>query len=140
MVRAVLDTNFYVSAAIQPGGSPGKLLKRFVADSAFEIVLSPAIVDEVLRALTYPEIRKHLRAGPSPALWFEDLLVLADLVAGDLRISGVCADPDDDMIVAAALEGRADYLVTGDRQLLAVGQYQGIRIVTPRAFLDRIAP
>ena len=140
MLRAVLDTNVFISAAIQPAGSPGQLLKRFLVGSAFEIVLSPAIVDEVLRALAYPKIGKHLRVGTSPALWFEDVLVLADLVAGELRAARVCADPDDDKIIAAALEGLADYVVTGDRQLLAVEQHEGIRLVTPRAFLDLITP
>jgi uncharacterized protein len=52
------------------------------------------------------------------------------------NVTGICADPNDDKYVAAALEGRAGSIVTGDRQFLALGRYEKIRIVSPRAFLD----
>jgi putative PIN family toxin of toxin-antitoxin system len=135
LLRAVLDANVYISAIIQPGGTPGRLVERFLRDEAFEIVLAPAIVDEVLRALAYPKVRKVLR-GADAQLWFEDLVVLADLVAGAQQLSGVCKDPDDDKYVAAALEGRAAFVITGDRAFLALKEHAGVEIVTPRAFLD----
>jgi len=132
--RAVLDANVYVSAIIQPAGTPGRLVERFLREASFEIILSPAIVDEVLRALGYPRVRKLLR-GADAQLWFEDIVVLSDAVA-DTQLSGVCEDPDDDKYVAAALEGRASHVVTGDRRFLAVGEHAGVEIVTPRAFFD----
>ena len=135
MLRAVLDANVYISAIIQPGGTPGRLVERFLRDAAFGIVLSPAVVDEVLRALAYPKVRKLLR-GVDAQLWFEDILVLADLVAGAQQVSGVCEDPDDDKHVATALEGRAAYVVTGDQAFLALKEHAGVAIVTPRSFLD----
>jgi len=135
LLRAVLDANVYISAIIQPSGTPGRLVERFLRDASFEVVLSPAIVDEVLRAMAYPKLRKLLR-GADPQLWFEDLVVLADLVAGAQQLSGVCKDPDDDKYVAAALEGRAAFVVTGDRACLALKERAGVEIVTPRAFLD----
>ena len=135
MLRAVLDANVYVSAIIQPGGTPGRLVERFLRDESFEVVLSLAIVDEVLRALNYSKVRKLLR-GADAQLWFEDLVVLVDLVAGAQQLSGICKDPDDDKYVAAALEGRAAYVVTGDRAFLALKEHAGVEIVTPRSFLD----
>jgi putative PIN family toxin of toxin-antitoxin system len=135
LVRAVLDANVYISAIIQPRGTPGRLVERFLRDAAFEIVLSPAIVDEVLRALAYPIVCKRLR-GVDAQLWFEDLAVLADLVPGAQRVAGVCKDPDDDKYVAAALEGRAPYVVTGDRAFLDLGEHAGVEMLSPRAFLD----
>ncbi len=135
MLRAVLDANVYVSAIIHPGGTPGRLVEGFLRDASFEVVLSPAIVDEVLRALAYPKVRKLLR-GADARLWFEDIVVLADLVAGAQQLSGVCEDPDDDKYVAAALEGRAAYVVTGDRAFLSLKEHAGVEIVTPRVFLD----
>jgi uncharacterized protein len=134
LLRAVLDANVYISAIIQPGGTPGRLVERFLRDAIFEIVLSPAIVDEVLRALAYPKVRKILR-GVDAQLWFEDLVVLADLVPGAKQLAGVCKDPDDDKYVAAALEGRATYAVTGDRAFLDLGEHAGVEILSPRAFL-----
>ena len=53
MPRAVLDANVYVSAAVRADGPPGQIIERFLRDAAFEIVVSQAIVDEVLRALAY---------------------------------------------------------------------------------------
>lgn len=134
MLRAVLDANVYVSAVIQPAGTPGRLIEGFLREANFELVLSPAIVDEVLRALGYRKVRRLLR-GADAQLWFEDVLVLADVVA-DTELSGICDDPDDDKYVAAALEGRASHVVTGDRRFLALGEHAGVAIVTPRAFLD----
>lgn len=58
MFRAVLDANVYISAAIRPEGPPGQIIERFLRDSAFELVVSPAIVDEVLRGLRYPKVTK----------------------------------------------------------------------------------
>jgi predicted nucleic acid-binding protein len=105
-------------------------------DAAFKVVLSPAIIDEVLRALAYPEVHRLMRHGADPQLWFEDILVLADLVGGAYNLAAACPDPDDDKYLAAAIEGRAAFVVTGDRQFLALGAYDEIRIVSPRAFLD----
>jgi putative PIN family toxin of toxin-antitoxin system len=50
----------------------------------------------------------------------------------------ICRDPDDDLIVAAAVAANADRLVTGDNDLLTLGEHQGVRIVTPRRFLDEL--
>ena len=135
MLRVVLDANVYVSAIIRPEGPPGRVIERFLRDSAFEIVLSPAIVEETLRALTYAKVRKYVRGTVDPQLWFEDIVLLAELVAGDYQMSAASADPDDDTYLAAALEGRATLVVTGDPDLLALEEHQGLRIVNPRAFL-----
>jgi putative PIN family toxin of toxin-antitoxin system len=111
------------------------VIERFIRDAAFEIVLSPAIVEETLRALTYAKVRKYVRGTVDPRLWFEDLVLLAEFVAGDYEMSTASVDPDDDKYLAAALEGRATLVVTGDPDLLVLEEHQGVRIVNPRAFL-----
>lgn len=58
------------------------------------------------------------------------------IVADLPPVTGVVRDPNDDMVVACALEADADYIVTRDKDLLSLGTYEGIRIVTPRQFLD----
>ena len=139
MRRAVLDANVFVSAAIRPEGPPGRILERCLREVAFDLVLSPAIVEEILRALVYPKVRKYFRAGADPERWIEAITVLADLVAGECELSGVSDDPDDDKYVAAAVEGRAAFVVTGDPDLLNLVEHAGIRIVSPRLFLDVLA-
>ena len=136
MLRAVPDANVYVSAAVRAEGQPGQIVERFLRDAAFEIVLSQAIVGEVLRAFTYPKVRKYIRRGLDPERWFEDIVVLAQPVAGDYELSGVSRDRDDDKYIAAAIEGRAAFVVAGDSDLLQVKEYEGIRVVSPRVFLD----
>jgi len=136
VLRAVLDANVYVSAYVRPEGPPGQIVERFLRDVAFEIVLSAEIVEEVLQALEYPKVRKVARTKVKPQLWFEDILVLAQLVTGEYKISGVSNDPDDDKYIAAAVEGRAALVASGDPDLRHVGEHQGVRIITPRAFLN----
>lgn len=139
MLRAVLDCNVYVSAIIRPEGPPGLIIERYLRASTFDLVMSPAIRDEVLGALAYPKVRKSLKRDVDPDLWFEDLVLLAQMVAGDHHVTGVSEDPDDEIYIAAALEGRCPYIVSGDPHLLTVGERQGVRIVTPRAFLTLLA-
>ena len=136
MLHAVLDANVFVSAAVRPEGPPGRIIERFLRTDTFTLVLSPAIVEEVLRALAYPKVRRYVRRDLGSALWFEDLVVLAELVPGAYQVSGVSQDPDDDKYLAAAVEGRATFVVTGDPHLLAVGEYEDVRIISPRVFLD----
>ncbi len=136
MIRAVLDANVYVSAAVRPEGPPGQIIERFLRGEAFEVVMSQAIVEEVVRALNYPRVRKYIRPGLDPELWFEDIVVLSQLVAGEHECAGVSKDPDDDKYLAAAIDGRARFLVAGDSDLLDLTEYDGIRIVSPRMFLD----
>jgi hypothetical protein len=139
VVRAVLDANVFVSAVIHPGGPPGRIIEQFLRTDEFTLVLSDAIVDEVMRALAYPKVRRYVRRGLDPALWMEDLVLLADFVLDTVQVTGVSKDPDDDKYLAAAIAGRASLVVTGDPHLLTVGEYEGVRIVTPRAFLDLLS-
>ena len=135
MLRAVHDANVYVSAVIRPEGPPGQIIERFLGDAAFEIVVSSAIVEEVLRALAYPKVRKHIRGNVAPELWFEDIVILAQFSAGEYEVRGVCEDPDDDKYIAAAVEGLAAFVVSGDPHLLGIKQHEGLRFVSPRTFL-----
>ncbi|HOG29001.1 MAG TPA: putative toxin-antitoxin system toxin component, PIN family [Vicinamibacterales bacterium] len=136
VLRAVLDANVFVSAAIHPDGPPGRIIEQFLRADAFTLVLSEAIVDEIMRALTYPKVLKYVRRDLDPGLWMEDLAVLADFVLPPAQAHGVSDDPDDDKYLAAAIAGRASLVVSGDPHLLAVEAYEGVRIVTPRASLN----
>lgn len=139
MLCAVLDANIYISALIRPSGPPGLVVERFLRDAAFDLVLSPGIVDETLRAFGYPKVRKYIRRDVGPALWFEGIILVARLVAGE-RAVRLSADPDDDKYIAAAIEGGASFVVSGDPDLLSLEEHDGVRIVTPREFLGVIGP
>jgi putative PIN family toxin of toxin-antitoxin system len=140
-VRAVLDANVVISGLIRPEGPPGRLLVRLLRDSAFELVSSPATLDEVRRSLRYPRVRKYLRLPEKEIdLWVDALGVIAVVVEGKVSGRVVAADPADDIYIAAAMDGLAHYIVSGDRHLLDLVEHAGIRIVTPRTFLSLLEP
>jgi uncharacterized protein len=136
VVRVVLDTNVIVSGLIRPEGPPGRILSRLL-DEAFVLVLSPSMVDELRRSIRRPRARKYIRLSEEELEGrLAQLETLADPVEEKLASKVAIRDPDDLMILAAAVEGRADYVVTGDDDLLTLDEHQGIAIVTPRAFLE----
>ena len=139
MARAVLDTSVLISAFLTPPGTPGSLLAAALRGD-FVLCLSPEIVGET-RTVLLREPKLQVRYGYAPIdveAFLAGMLRVAEMVAPLPTLAGaVPLDPKDDAIVATAVAARADFLVTGDRRhLLALGTYQGIRIVTPRAFLD----
>lgn len=138
-MRAVLDANVFVSALIRPEGPPGQVLGRLLRDGAFELVASRASLEELRRSLGYPRIRKYLALSDEDLdTWVETLAAIAIIVEGRVSRRVVEADPADDIYIAAAADGLADYIVTGDSHLLDLREHEGIRLVTPREFLDRL--
>jgi uncharacterized protein len=138
-MRAVLDANIFASALMRPQGSPGQVLGLLLRHHAFELVLSPAILEEVRRVLRYPKVRKRIAATDEELdLWLASLDILAVPVEGSLEVQAVAADPEDDRYLAAAVEGLAEFVVSGDDHLLALGTYEGIRIATAKQFLETL--
>lgn len=129
-LRVVLDTNVYVSAFAFPNSKTHLVWQR-AEKRAFHLILSPDIVRETARIL-----RRRFA--------FPDVLVLqtlkqmarvAELVQPQRRLAVVAADPDDDRILECALEGKADVIVSGDQDLLQLGSFQNIPIISPIDFL-----
>lgn len=138
-MRAVLDANIFASALMRPQGPPGLILGRLLRHRAFELVMSPAILGELGRVLHYPKVRRRIAATDEElSLWLASLAIIAVPVEGILDVKAVSADPDDDKYLAAAVEGMAEAVVSGDEHLLVLGTYEGIRIVTARAFLETL--
>jgi len=133
-LRAVVDTNVIVSALIRPAGAAG-ILMRCLREGAFTAVFSPELIDEIAAVLCHPKIRTKYRTSPKD---FEDIAALfalrGDLVTGEERIR-LCRDPDDDFLLEAAVSGNADYLVTGDEDLLSLKKLRQIKILKPAPFL-----
>ena len=137
MIIATLDTNVIVSGIIgylRATSTPGALI-RHIEDETFRLVISRHILKEVDRTLAQAyftprlmDIRvRTVRSSLNKRGFF---VSITDTV------QGIATHPEDDLVLATAVSGNADYLVTGDKGLLSVGTYQGVTIVTPRAFLD----
>ncbi len=132
MIRAVLDSNVYISAVLF-GGNPRAIL-QLAERRVVTCFTSMHIVEEIEGTLeskfqwNETRIRRLGRRA-----WRA-----ARLVETHIRLSD-CADPDDNRILECALSARADFIVTGDRHLLVLNPYRDIQIVRPREFLD-LAP
>lgn len=137
MLRAVLDANIFVSGLIRPQGPPGQILTRLFQGRAFELIVSVPIFEELRRSLAYPRVRRYTaQTDDEIELWLAALALIADLTEGAMELHAVVDDPDDDKYLIAALEGRARFIVSGDAHLLDLGEYEGVQIVTARAFLQ----
>jgi putative PIN family toxin of toxin-antitoxin system len=128
-VRVLLDTNVLISAVLF-GGIPQQCLRRGLAGE-FELVTGVALLDELTETLR----DRFGLASEAVSFARGDLELAAEMVLPS-RIDPVSRDPGDDVVLAVAREGRVDYVVTGDRDLLDLGHYEGIAIVTPRYFLE----
>jgi len=137
MPTVVADTTVLVSAFLAPRGVASELLRR-ARRGTFEIVLAPAILEEMQdRLLHRRRIRRRYPYSDERVRRYQRLLqATTSVVAGLPSITGVVRDPNDDMVIACALAAAADYVVTRDKDLLSLGAHEGIRMVTPRQFLD----
>jgi putative PIN family toxin of toxin-antitoxin system len=140
MLRVVLDTNQFVSSVLVRQGMPAQVIDAW-RRREFLLITSPSIIAEIRATLHYPRIRRKYPITDEDverliALLEQDALV----VPGETDVSSaIPADPTDDMVLACAIEGRADLIVSGDHHLLDLGEYQGIPILTAHAFLEQLA-
>jgi putative PIN family toxin of toxin-antitoxin system len=137
---AVLDTNVLVSGVLSPRGAPGRILEAFRA-GAFVLVTSAYILDEFVDVLARPKLRRlagRLTATEIAAARAA-IASRSRVVRGDLKLAGVLRDPKDHPVLACAIEGQADYLVTGDkRDLLPLGRFGGVIIIAPSVFVRAV--
>lgn len=133
-MRAVLDPNVLVAAVLSPSGTPAKLLQAW-NEGAFELVVSPHLLEELERVVAYPKLRRRISAedaGAFVASLREGARVAEDPAAEHALRS---TDPEDDYLLALANEVRAP-LVSGDAHLLALAPE--LPVLAPAAFLARL--
>ncbi len=136
MLRVVIDANQFVSALLKPGSKPDAII-QLVREEKVILLLSDPICDEILRVLTYPKIKDRLNRSEEYLIGFvRRLKSVAVITPGTLCLAPLAADKDDTKYLVCALEGNADYIVSGDRHLKDLKSFQGIRIVDPATFLE----
>jgi uncharacterized protein len=142
MIRAVFDTNVIISALFNPKRPPAQLLE-LALQGKIRLIVSPQLIEEIERVLTYPKVKKLLKKQKTdPGEVGEAIakaLKVAVLTPGDLTVEAVPDDPADDIVLACAVEGSADFIISGDHHLLDLKNYQGIKIVNPAGFLELMA-
>lgn len=137
MIRAVLDTNVIVSAIIGRKYSPSKEIFESFKNSKLFLATSVEILEEIEEVLNREHVVKyHGYSLDRRSKIIIDLAKLSYVVPGTSVINVIKDDPDDNMILVCALEARANYIVSGDRHLLKLKKFEGVKIVTPREFKD----
>ncbi len=143
MIRAVLDTNTLVSAVINTDSSVAQEIYQNAKKKRFLLTISPPILTEVDKVLHRPKVIKaHKRSLQELKEAIKGIADVSLIVPGKTEIE-VVRDPDDDKIIVAAVEGNADYIVSRDKDLLDLKEYQGmnkffpskIKIITPEKFM-----
>lgn len=134
-MKAVLDANVIVSAVISSRGAPRQIVDQWRAE-AFEHLTSDAILQEIGRVLHYPKIAALHRLSEPELSEFLALLREESRIVVPTEILAVSPDETDNRYVECAVAGGADFIVTGDkRHLLPLGEYGGVRVVSPTTFL-----
>ena len=132
-IRAVLDTNIWVSAILNPAGFPAEIIKSF-RQGDFLAVISEPIISEIADVLSRPRIKNKYGVTEADIL---ELLILIEercdhvLLSGDVQ---VCRDPEDNSIIETAIKGHAAYIVTRDDDIKfdkSVEAFLAQNIVTP---------
>jgi len=137
-VRLVLDTNTAVSGLIW-GGVPGRLIDAAAAGKV-EIIASLPLLDELQDVLFRRKFAGRLaERDASAGDLFEGYAALVRLVTPADIGHVILADPDDDIVLATAIAGDADVIVSGDAHFLGIGEFRGMPIITPAAATRRLA-
>jgi putative PIN family toxin of toxin-antitoxin system len=132
MMQVVADTNIFISA-LMFGGLPGQFLDLALR-RRITLVTSKALLDELDEKL-----RGKFAVSEHDALSIRAKLEAnASVVDPDFVLNAVPGDPDDNRVLECAVAGKADLIVSGDKHLLRVGEYEGIAIVTVRQVLETI--
>lgn len=133
-MKLVLDTNILISALLTKNTPPDQLYQHWV-NGLFDVVSSDWQLDELKRVLGYKKLSPFIMESEA-SLLIENMDSIAIMVS-DLAPIEVSADPTDNWIIATAIAGKANLIVTGDKSdLLILGSVQGIEIVNPRTALN----
>lgn len=136
MKRVVLDTNVIVSGMIKAEGIPGQIMRAW-RENKFILLLSPPIFEEIGRVIRQPKVVKYHKLKEEEIQDFLlDLYSASEETEEKIKVN-VTKDPTDNLFLACAKEGKADYIVTGDKDFLKLEEYEGIKIINPAQFLKR---
>lgn len=130
-MKAVIDTNVFVSSFF--GGYPKKIIDLW-RDEKITLCLSGAILDEYIEVLRRLGLKNEPELEELLSLFSTGFNILFTTKTPKLRV--VESDPDDDKFIECAIALKAGFIITGDKELLAVRKYMGIGILTPKRFVD----
>jgi len=135
-MKIVLDANIFISASFW-GGKPYDVFER-VAEGTDLLFVTTDVLEEIESALRKPKFRAYEELINTAILNIQKLSRKV-AVAPQAKVSGVCRDPKDDKYLECAIAAKADYIITGDKDLLDLKEYGGVKIVTVKWYLETVS-
>ena len=134
MIRAVLDTNLLVSYLLTHRPPIATLIDEHLAQERFVPVTGAALLEELDRVLRYPRLQRYY-TKEARTRYVALIAALSEVVELPQSVPRICRDPDDDWVIACAVAGEAGFIVSGDRDLLALERVGEIPILSAAQFL-----
>lgn len=131
MLKVVIDTNVFISGVLIEGGNPSIVIKAWKRTKKYQLFITEEIIQEILRVMRRLKIKADIIAN-----WDEVIRKNAISVEPVRKIEVIKEDPSDNKFLECAIESYADYIVTGDKHLKSLNEFEGIKIVNAREFLD----
>lgn len=134
LIRAVVDTSVFISSILYEG-STSKLLSHWQR-RRFIYLISKPVLEEYIKVLSYSKFR--LTEEEIKWIIQEELLPYVETVKVKIPVSVIKTDPSDNIFLSTAVEGKASFIISGDRHLLVLKKYQDVQIIKAREFFDLI--
>lgn len=136
-MKVTLDTNVLLSGTFWHGAS--FRIMKMAQNREIELILSEDIIEEYRKVLMYEEIQEKIaNKNLEVQTVFDTLITFSTIVKPRRKIKIVMDDPSDNIILECAVEGAANYIITKDKHLLKLKEFEGIKIITQDAFLKEI--
>ena len=132
--RIIIDTNVWISFLI---GKELQNLKDLILNDKVKIILTDQLINEIKLVTSRDKLKKYFNQDK-----VTELISLLDILTDKVKlrkIDKICRDPKDDFLLALSKEGKANYLITGDKDLLDIKVYGRTRIVTVKQFREKVA-
>lgn len=134
-MRAVVDTNVIISGSLWDG-RPAEVMRQ-IETGRVEMYLSADILEEIEEVLEQEKLKGPIaRSGQSVNMVMNKIYSMASIVNPKVKVRRVKEDPDDNKFLECAVECKADYIISGDKHLLDLGEHGGIKIVLASQFLE----
>jgi uncharacterized protein len=134
--KLVIDSKVWIAALISPAGTARQLVDAVLAND-IEILMSEATFAELVSRLNRPQFDRY-RVPEAWNLFLSELVELALWLEDTGAANDICRDADDDKLLALAVTGQADAIISGDSDMLELTAHEGIPVLTPLQFLQRL--
>jgi putative PIN family toxin of toxin-antitoxin system len=138
VIRAVLDTNLLVSYLLTHRPPMATLIDEHLAQERFCLVTATVLLKELDRVLRYPKLQRYY-SEETRTRYVALIAALSEVIELPESVPPICRDPDGDWVIACAVAGEADCIVSGDRDLLSLERVGEISILSAAQFLEMLS-